>query len=675
MTGAGATFPFPLYSKMFDEYNTLCKVKVNYQSIGSGGGIRQLQALTVDFGGSDGIMTAQQKTEAKGGAVLHVPIVAGAVAVIYNLSGVSSLKLDPDVLADIYLKKINKWNDPRIAALNAGVTLPSTDIAVVHRSDGSGTTFIFTSYLSAVSSEWKSKIGAGTAVNWKGDIGGQGNEGVANQVKQIPGGIGYVELAYARQNKLSYAQVKNSAGKYLEPSLESAKFAADVQDLPDNMEVVIVNSANANAYPIVGFTWLLIYENQTDAAKADAVTRLAWWMIHDGQKFATPLDYVALEGAAVSKAENLIKLIKVNGQPAAQFPGAAAKPLPTATPTPPPAIPTPTPKPQVGACPTKGVTEMTGAGATFPFPLYSKMFDEYNTLCKVKVNYQSIGSGGGIRQLQALTVDFGGSDGIMTAQQKTEAKGGAVLHVPIVAGAVAVIYNLSGVSSLKLDPDVLADIYLKKINKWNDPRIAALNAGVTLPSTDIAVVHRSDGSGTTFIFTSYLSAVSSEWKSKIGAGTAVNWKGDIGGQGNEGVANQVKQIPGGIGYVELAYARQNKLSYAQVKNSAGKYLEPSLESAKFAADVQDLPDNMEVVIVNSANANAYPIVGFTWLLIYENQTDAAKADAVTRLAWWMIHDGQKFATPLDYVALEGAAVSKAENLIKLIKVNGQRVLP
>jgi phosphate transport system substrate-binding protein len=327
-------------------------------------------------------------------------------------------------------------------------------------------------------------------------------------------------------------------------------------------------------------------------------------------------------------------------------------------------------------CPTKGVKELTGAGATFPYPLYSKMFSEYDKTCGVKVNYQSIGSGGGIRQLQQQTVDFGGSDGIMTEKQEQEAKGGKVLHVPTVAGAVVVAYNLPGVgkTQLKLTPDVLADIYLKKIKSWSDGRIKALNPSAKLPSQDIAVVHRSDGSGTTFIFTSYLSKVSSEWKDKVGNATSVNWPGDIGGKGNEGVANSVKQIPGAIGYVELAYAEQNKIPYAQLRNKAGKYMQPSLDSAAKAADVADLPDDMEVMVTDSSNPQAYPITGFTWLLIYENQADAAKADAVAQLAWWMIHDGEKFAKPLGYAPLQGAAVKKAENLLKKIKAGGKPVL-
>jgi phosphate transport system substrate-binding protein len=294
----------------------------------------------------------------------------------------------------------------------------------------------------------------------------------------------------------------------------------------------------------------------------------------------------------------------------------------------------------------------------------------------VKVNYQSIGSGGGIRQLQQMTVDFGASDGIMTDQQKAEAKGGKVLHIPTVAGAVAVVFNIPGVAKgqLKLTPDLLADIYLKKVAKWSDPRIKAANANLKLPDQDIAVIHRSDGSGTTFIFTSYLSKVSAQWKDKVGNATSVNWPGDVGGKGNEGVANSVKQIPGSIGYVELAYAEQNKIPYAQLRNKAGRFLEPSLDSAAKAADVKDLPDNMEVMITDSHNPQAYPITGFTWLLIYETQTDAAKGDAVAQLAWWMIHQGEKYAKPLGYAELEGPAVRKAENLLKMIKVDNKVVL-
>jgi phosphate transport system substrate-binding protein len=327
-------------------------------------------------------------------------------------------------------------------------------------------------------------------------------------------------------------------------------------------------------------------------------------------------------------------------------------------------------------CPTKGVKELTGAGATFPYPLYSKMFSEYDKACGVKVNYQSIGSGGGIRQISEMTVDFGASDGIMDDKQKAAAKGGAILHIPTVSGATAVIFNLPNVqtSQLKITPDILADIYLKKINNWNDKRIAAANAAVKLPDLAIAVVHRSDGSGTTFIFTDYLSKVSSDWKEKVGSSTSVNWPGDVGGKGNEGVANSVKQIPGAIGYVEVAYAKQNKIPWAQLQNKAKKFLDPSLDGAAAAADIANLPNNMEVSITDSSNPNAYPISGFTWILAYENQTDPAKADAVAQLVNWMVTDGQKFAAPLEYAPLKGAAVKKAQALVKKIKSYGALVL-
>ena len=330
----------------------------------------------------------------------------------------------------------------------------------------------------------------------------------------------------------------------------------------------------------------------------------------------------------------------------------------------------------LAGCPTKGVKELTGAGATFPYPLYSKMFNEYDKTCNVKVNYQSIGSGGGIQQLKEQTVDFGASDGIMDAKQRSEAKGGSVLHIPTVSGAVAVVFNLPGVkrSQLKITGDVLADIYLKKISNWNDKRIQALNSGIKLPDQTIAVVHRSDGSGTTFIFTNYLSKVSPEWKDKVGFATSVNWPGDVGGKGNEGVANSVKQIPGAIGYVELAYAKQNNIDWAQVENKAKKFLDPTLEGAAAAADVANLPDNMEVVITDSDNAAAYPISGFTWLLAYENQTDVAKGDAIAQLFWWMTHEAQQYALPLEYAPLKGAAIKKTEALIKKIKAGGSFAL-
>lgn len=331
---------------------------------------------------------------------------------------------------------------------------------------------------------------------------------------------------------------------------------------------------------------------------------------------------------------------------------------------------------KIDFCPQKGVKEMTGAGATFPFPLLSVMLDDYHKRCGTRVNYQSIGSGGGIRQVQAMTVDWGASEAIMTDAQRKEAKGGKVLHVPFTAGALAIIYNLPGIptGTLKITPDVLADIYLKKITNRNDTRITAANPGIKVPKQDIAVVHRSDGSGTTFVYTHYLSQVSKEWKDKVGFATSVRWPGDIGGPGNEGVANQVRQIPGAIGYVERAYAIQNKLPWMQLRNRSGNFVEPTQAAAALAADIPDLPDNMEVMVTDTPHPKGYPITGFAWLLVYENQQDEAKADAVSRMAYWMLTEGQKHAGPLQYVPIEGAAQKKALALISKIQYQGKPVL-
>lgn len=318
LTGAGATFPAPLYTKWFDEYNKLTGVKVNYQPIGSGGGISQITEGTVDFGASDGIMTEAQltKAESKNGPILHIPMTSGAVALIYNVANIGGqLKLTGDVLANIYLKKISKWNDPAIAALNPGLKLPDAAIAVVYRSDGSGTTYIFTNYLSKVSPEWKDKVGNATSVKWVGDIGGEKSAGVAGQVQQQPNSIGYVELAYALQNKLAVAALQNAAGKFIEPSLAATTRAAEGVTLPDDMKVMLTNSTNPDAYPIVGFTWLLAYVNQKDQAKGDALVKMMWWAIHDGQKYTEALSYAGLAPDAVVKAEKAILSIKYQGQP------------------------------------------------------------------------------------------------------------------------------------------------------------------------------------------------------------------------------------------------------------------------------------------------------------------------------------------------------------------------
>ncbi len=315
-----------------------------------------------------------------------------------------------------------------------------------------------------------------------------------------------------------------------------------------------------------------------------------------------------------------------------------------------------------------GPVLINGAGATFPYPIYSKWFNVYSkSNPEVQFNYQSIGSGGGIKQITAKTVDFGATDGPMTPDQMNEAPG-RIYHIPMVMGAVAVTYNLEGVDSgLKISPDVLADIFLGKITNWDDARIAADNPDVNLPNLPIIVVHRSDGSGTTYIFVDYLSSVSSEWKGKVGKATSVNWPVGLGGKGNEGVAGLIKQTNGSIGYNELAYAIHNDLSYADVKNSSGNFITPDIESTSKAAEGVKIPDDFRVSIVNSSNADAYPISGFTWLLIYKDMDDPVKGAAIVNFIKWAIHDGQEYAKDLLYAPLPSEVVDMIDQKLTKVK--------
>ncbi len=311
INGAGATFPYPIYSKWFDVYSKEHGgVQFNYQSIGSGGGIKQISAKTVDFGATDGPMTQDQINEAPG-RIYHIPTVMGAVAVIYNVEGVSKgLKLSPDVLADIFLGHITSWDDARIAADNAGVKLPAVSIVVTHRSDGSGTTYIFTDYLSSVSSQWKGRVGKATSVNWPVGLGGKGNEGVAGTVKQTNGSIGYVELAYAIHNNMDFADMKNSSGSFITPSVESTSKAAEGVSIPEDFRVSIVNSSNPEAYPIAGFTWILIYKDMDDHVKGQAIVDFLKWAIHDGQSYAKDLLYAPLPSDVVTMIDAKLTHVK-----------------------------------------------------------------------------------------------------------------------------------------------------------------------------------------------------------------------------------------------------------------------------------------------------------------------------------------------------------------------------
>lgn len=312
INGAGATFPYPIYSKWFYEYTKIDpSVNFNYQSIGSGGGIRQIIARTVDFGASDAPMTAEQMKTAKE-EIFHIPMVAGAVVLTYNIPGLTErLNFSPDVIAEIFLGKITKWNDKKILKDNPGVQLPDKKIIVVHRSDGSGTTFIFTDYLCGVSKEWKNKIGKGTSVNWATGLGAKGNEGVTGLIKQTPYSIGYVELSYAIRNNLGYGNIKNKAGKFITPTLSSitAALAAKAQNMPSDFRVSIVNPDGVDSYPIAGLTWILVYKNQTDKVKGEKIVKFLNWAITDGQKYASDLHYAPLPGNLVQQIQKKLKEI------------------------------------------------------------------------------------------------------------------------------------------------------------------------------------------------------------------------------------------------------------------------------------------------------------------------------------------------------------------------------
>ena len=318
LQGAGATFPNPLYQKWLSEYGKVhANIKIDYQSIGSGGGIKQIQARTVDFGASDAPMT-DAEMKASPGELLHIPTVLGAVVLTYNLQGITQpLRFSPDVIGDIFLGKITKWNDPRIKADNSDATLPATDITVVHRAEASGTSFVFTDYLSKVSDDWKQRVGADKSPNWPVGQGGKGNEGVTGQIKQQPNTIGYVELAYATQNKLPVALIKNAAGNFVEPSIEAvtAAAAASAATTPDDLRVSITNANGAAVYPISSYTYILVYKEQPDEVKGRALIDFLWWGIHDGESFAKDLQYAPLPAEIVKRAEAKINSITASGKP------------------------------------------------------------------------------------------------------------------------------------------------------------------------------------------------------------------------------------------------------------------------------------------------------------------------------------------------------------------------
>ncbi|HYV46412.1 MAG TPA: phosphate ABC transporter substrate-binding protein PstS [Myxococcaceae bacterium] len=329
-----------------------------------------------------------------------------------------------------------------------------------------------------------------------------------------------------------------------------------------------------------------------------------------------------------------------------------------------------------GTAPASGNIDLQGAGATFPYPLYSKWVAEYQKLHPdVRINYQSIGSGGGIRQVTEKTVDFGASDAPMSDAELQKAPG-KLLHIPTTLGAVVVTFNLQGVTALQLTPELVAGIFLGEITKWNDPKLAAANPEAKLPDAAITVAYRSDGSGTTAVFTDYLARISPAWKEKVGAGKSVKFPVGLGAKGNEGVAGQIKTSPGTVGYVELAYAKQNNLTFASIKNKAGKFATPELGGVSSAAAgaLANMPEDFRVSITDAGGDAAYPISSFTYILLYEDQQDARKGGALVNFLWWAVHDGQKFDADLFYAPLPAELVTKVEAKLKGVTSGGKALL-
>ncbi len=329
----------------------------------------------------------------------------------------------------------------------------------------------------------------------------------------------------------------------------------------------------------------------------------------------------------------------------------------------------------LSACGGAKVKKLEGAGASFPYPLYTKMFDAYYQKNSVQVNYQSIGSGGGIKAISSKVVDFGASDGPVS-DAKLKKIDGKLLHIPMALGAITLAYNLPGNPDVRMDNPTLSDILLGKITKWNDAKIQALNPNVKLPDLAITFVHRSDGSGTTYGFTDYMNRAGSEWHQKVGMGKTVNWPLGIGGKGNEGVSATIKQNLGAFGYIEFAYARQNNMKVMALKNKSGNFIKPSIEAVSKAAAV-NLPDDTRVSIADTSAPQGYPISSFTWILLYQEQNydgrSEAQGKALVDLVWWMCHEGQKINAGLDYAPIPAGAVEKAEKILQSITYNGKPI--
>jgi phosphate transport system substrate-binding protein len=626
INGSGSTFAYPMYSKWFDEYRkAVPDVQFTYQPTGSGAGIHDVMQGTSDFGGTDGPLSKTQMIDFNSHRncdVLHLPTALGADVPVYYIPGViQELDFTPEALAGIYLGTITKWNDPQIAKANPHVSLPSHEITVVHRQDGSGTTYVWTDYLSKVSPEWKARVGTGISVNWPVGYGAKGNDGVVRRVAETPYSIGYAELTYAVREKLFYGSVQNQAGQFVKADFASvtAAAASRAENMPKDFRVSITDAAGTDAYPISSYTWILIPSDIADPVKRDAIIDFLRWGLSKGQGYLEPLSYARLPPEVIAKEEKTIDRVQAQGKPITIF----------------------------------------GTGGSFPAPLYQRWFSDYNQLHpEVQINFQSIGSGSsaGIRQFQQGLVDFAASDAAMTDEQMAVVKSGVVL-LPLTAGCVVIAYNLpGGPKELKLSREAYTGIFLGKVTHWDDPLIARSNPGEKLPNTNITVITKSDASGTTFVFTSHLSAISEAWKNGPGAGTSVSFPVGVAGKGTMGVAALIKQTPGAIGYIEYGYATYTGLQVAVLENRAGKFIKPDVATGANALADLKLPANLRGWLPDPPGEDAYPIVSYTWLVVRRKYADPRMAQVLKSVISFGLNEGQQNAGDLGYLPLPADVV-------------------
>jgi phosphate transport system substrate-binding protein len=624
-----------MYSKWFDEYRSINpKVQFTYQPTGSGAGIHDVMLGTVDFGGTDGPLTRRQMLDFSAHRncdMLHFPTALGADVPVYNIPGVTQeLNFTPDALAGIFLGTITKWDDPRIARFNRGVRLPKHDIVVIHRQDGSGTTYVWTDYLSKVSPEWKERVGKGISVNWPVGSGAKGNGGVVQQVARLPYSIAYAELTYAVQKSFLYGDVQNQSGRFIRADFASvtAAAAAAAQSMPPDFRVSITNAPGKDAYPISSFTWILMPSVIPDLAKRKALLEFLRWSLTKGQDYLQNLSYARLPEPVISEEEKAIDLAQAQGAP----------------------------------------ITLLGTGASFPAPLYQRWFSEYNKLHpEVQINFQSIGSGSaaGIRQFEQGLVDFAASDAAMTDEQMAMVKGGVVL-LPVTAGAVVLAYNLpDGPKEMKLSREACAGIFLGKVTHWDDPLIVASNPGLKLPHAKITVIAKSDASGTTFVFTSHLSAISEAWKTGPGVGTAVNFPVGVAAKGTMGAAALIKRTPGAIGYVEYGYATHAGLLMASLENRAGNFVRPDPTTGGNALAALKLSRDLRGWLPDPPGKDAYPIVTYSWLLCRKKYDDPRMAQVVRSVVEFGLNQ-QQYSVELGFLPLPADVVKAVNDALREI---------